>query len=138
MLSVKFIEHFLFNPLDNAKCRCYYMPVQPIKHRKGGTGMGNKIKETREALKMTQEELAEKSGVSRTTISALENGIDRATSTKTLIKLARAMNTTVDAIFLLEVFSRLNNRQETRQRKEQFYGHLTIPQGSCSTARHFR
>lgn len=64
--------------------------------------MGNKIKETREALKMTQEELAEKSGVSRTTISALENGTDRATSTKTLIKLARAMNTTVDTIFFAE------------------------------------
>lgn len=102
MLSVKFVEHFLFNPLDNIKSGCYYMPVQPIKQRKGGTGMGNKIKETREALKMTQEELAEKSGVSRTTISALENGTDRATSTKTLIKLARAMNTTVDTIFFTE------------------------------------
>lgn len=102
MLSVKFIEHFLFNPLDNANSGCYYMTVQPIKHKKGGTRMGNKIKETREALKMTQEELAEKSGVSRTTISALENGTDRATSTKTLIKLARAMNTTVDTIFFAE------------------------------------
>ena len=39
--------------------------------------MGYKIKELREAMKMTQEELAEKSGVSRGTISALENGIDR-------------------------------------------------------------
>lgn len=102
MPSVKFIEHFLFNPLDNTNSGCYYMTVQPIKHKKGGTRMGNKIKETREALKMTQEELAEKSGVSRTTISALENGIDRATSTKTLIKLARAMNTTVDTIFFAE------------------------------------
>ena len=36
--------------------------------------MGYKIKEIREAKKMTQEELAEKSGVSRGTISALENG----------------------------------------------------------------
>ena len=35
--------------------------------------MGYKIKELREAMKMTQEELAEKSGVSRGTISALEN-----------------------------------------------------------------
>lgn len=102
MLSVKFVEHFLFNPLDNANRGCYYMTVQPIKHKKGGDRMGNKIKETREALKMTQEELAEKSGVSRTTISALENGTDRATSTKTLIKLARAMNTTVDTIFFAE------------------------------------
>ena len=32
------------------------------------------IKEAREAAKLTQEELAQKSGVSRGTISALENG----------------------------------------------------------------
>lgn len=52
--------------------------------------MGYKIKELREAMKMTQEELAEKSGVSRGTISALENGIDRTTTSKTLVKLAQA------------------------------------------------
>lgn len=61
--------------------------------------MGNKIKELREAMKMTQEELAEKSGVSRGTISALENGIDRTTTSKTLVKLAQALDTTVDRIF---------------------------------------
>lgn len=61
--------------------------------------MGYKIKELREAMKMTQEELAEKSGVSRGTISALENGIDRTTSSKTLVKLAQALDTTVDRIF---------------------------------------
>lgn len=61
--------------------------------------MGYKIKELREAMKMTQEELAEKSGVSRRTISALENGIDRTTTSKTLVKLAQALDTTVDRIF---------------------------------------
>ena len=61
--------------------------------------MGYKIKELREAMKMTQEELAEKSGVSRGTISALENGIDRTTTSKTLVKLAQALATTVDRIF---------------------------------------
>ena len=61
--------------------------------------MGYKIKELREAMKMTQEELAEKSGVSRWTISALENGIDRTTTSKTLVKLAQALDTTVDRIF---------------------------------------
>ena len=61
--------------------------------------MGYKIKELREAMKMTQEELAEKSGVSRGTISALENGIDRTTTSKTLAKLAQALDTTVDRIF---------------------------------------
>lgn len=61
--------------------------------------MGYKIKETRESLKMTQEELSEKSGVSRTTISGLENGTVRATTTKTLVKLAKALDTSVDQIF---------------------------------------
>lgn len=65
--------------------------------------MGYKIKELREAMKMTQEELAEKSGVSRGTISALENGIDRTTTSKTLVKLAQALDTTVDRIFFTEV-----------------------------------
>ena len=61
--------------------------------------MGYKIKELREAMKMTQEELAEKSGVSRGTISALEHGIDRTTTSTTLVKLAQALDTTVDRIF---------------------------------------
>lgn len=61
--------------------------------------MGYKIKEKRKEKNMTQEELAAKSGVSRATISGLENGTVRATSSKTLVKLARALDTTVDQIF---------------------------------------
>lgn len=61
--------------------------------------MGYKIKDFREALGMTQEELAQKSGVSRGTISALENGTERTTTTKTLFNIARALNTTVDRLF---------------------------------------
>ena len=61
--------------------------------------MGYKIKEMREAKKMTQEELSEASGVSRGTISALENGSERTTTTKTLLKIADALGTTVDCIF---------------------------------------
>ena len=61
--------------------------------------MGYKIKDYRENLKMSQEELAEKSGVCRTTISALENGTEKNTSTKTLLKIAKALGTTVENIF---------------------------------------
>ena len=64
--------------------------------------MGYKIKEKREEVGMTQEELSEKSGISRTTISGLENGTVRATTTKTLVKLAKALGTTVDQIFFDE------------------------------------
>ena len=62
--------------------------------------MGYKIKDIRESLGLTQEQLAEKSGVSRTIISGLENGTARATTTKTLLKIASALDTTVDQIFL--------------------------------------
>lgn len=64
--------------------------------------MGNKIKERREEIRMTQEELAQKSGVSRQTISALENGIDRNTTSKTLLAIATALGSTVDSIFFAE------------------------------------
>lgn len=64
--------------------------------------MRYRIRELREAMKMTQEELADKSGVSRGTISALENGSMRNTTSKTLLKLAQALNTSVDRIFFTE------------------------------------
>lgn len=61
--------------------------------------MGYRIKETREGLGMTQMQLAKRSGVSRATICALESGMERTTTTKTLEKLAEAMNTTFDKLF---------------------------------------
>jgi transcriptional regulator with XRE-family HTH domain len=61
--------------------------------------MGYKIKELREARNMTQDELSSKSGVSRGTISALENGTERTTTTKTLLKIASALDTTIDHLF---------------------------------------
>ena len=64
--------------------------------------MGYHLKEVREEKGMTQEELSEKSGVSRGTISAIENGTSRATTTKTLVALARALETTVESIFFTE------------------------------------
>jgi len=70
--------------------------------------VGYRIKEVREAKKMTQEELSKKSGVSRGTISALENGTVRTTTTKTLARIALALDTKVENIFLLIVCNRLN------------------------------
>ena len=61
--------------------------------------MGYSIKERREALGMTQEQLAEKSGVSRQTISAIENGKTNNVMSGTLTALADALDTTIDAIF---------------------------------------
>ena len=61
--------------------------------------MGYKLKEVREKKGITQEELERKSGVSRQTISAIEN--DKAGDIKigTLKALANALDVTVDSIF---------------------------------------
>ncbi len=61
--------------------------------------MRTNIKELREKKCMTQEELAENSGVCRATISGLENGTERNTSSKTLLAIARTLGTTIDALF---------------------------------------
>ena len=61
--------------------------------------MGFRIKERREELKMTQEELAKKSGVSRQTISSIETGKYENVLVGTLAAIATALGTTVDKIF---------------------------------------
>ena len=58
------------------------------------------IKEIRKSKKMSQEELAEKSGVSRMIIVRLESGEEVATKTTTLIALAKALEVPVSKIFL--------------------------------------
>ena len=61
--------------------------------------MGLRIKEIREEKHMTQEELVNKSGISRQTISAIENGKTTNVKSGTLIALAEALGTTLDDIF---------------------------------------
>ena len=58
-----------------------------------------KIKKLREELKISQEELAVKSGVSRTIISGLETGAISEKSTATLKKLAVFFNVKVSDLF---------------------------------------
>lgn len=64
--------------------------------------MGYKIKHFREERAMTQEELAQKSGVSRGTISALENEESKNATTSTLMKLASALGVTLDELFFTQ------------------------------------
>lgn len=63
--------------------------------------MGYKIREKREKCGLTQSQLAQKSGISRTTINALESGNERVTTTKTLMKIATALDVTIDELFTL-------------------------------------
>ncbi|MBV6372459.1 helix-turn-helix domain-containing protein [Enterococcus casseliflavus] len=62
-----------------------------------------KIREFRKKAGLTQAELAIIAGVSRTIISGLESGTTTVTSTATLLKLAKALNVTIDELFFKEV-----------------------------------
>lgn len=54
--------------------------------------MQYKIKELRESASMTQEQLAEKSGITRVTIARLESGVQSDLKVSSLKKIAEALN----------------------------------------------
>lgn len=58
-----------------------------------------RIKEIREERGYSQEKLSQLSGVSRNLIARLEIGELTSTSTNTLFKLAKALETTVESLF---------------------------------------
>lgn len=58
-----------------------------------------KIRELRESRRMSQEELSLKSGVNRTTISALENNAINSTTTRTLLAIADALEVAIEELF---------------------------------------
>lgn len=62
--------------------------------------MEYKIKELREKRRLSQDELAVLSGVSRPTISRLESAEDVETTTGTLEKLAKALGVSIRTLFL--------------------------------------
>jgi putative transcriptional regulator len=63
--------------------------------------LGNRLKDLRTGLGLTQAELAERVGVSRKTINTVENGIFTPSATLALL-LARALGVTVEEAFYLE------------------------------------
>lgn len=62
--------------------------------------MGYKIRECRESMGISQEELAKRAKISRTTLSGLETGTIKTTTTSTLLKIADALGKKVSDIFL--------------------------------------
>ena len=62
--------------------------------------LGNRIREAREALGLTQAELAGRVGVSRKTINTVENAVF-VPSTVIALKLAAALGRPVEALFYL-------------------------------------
>lgn len=61
--------------------------------------MGYRVREIREQKKMSQEELEQRSGISRQTISAIENNRAGDVKVGTLRALANALGTTIDCLF---------------------------------------
>lgn len=63
--------------------------------------MKNRVKEFREKLGLTQEELAEMSGVSRATISGFENESIEITTNTTMDRIAKALGKKTKTVFFL-------------------------------------
>ncbi|MDB5468568.1 MAG: transcriptional regulator [Caulobacter sp.] len=63
-------------------------------------GLTNRLREARTLKGWTQAELAEKVGVTRKTVNTVENGVF-IPSTVLALKMARALETTVEALFQL-------------------------------------
>ena len=63
--------------------------------------MKNRLREAREEKGISQEELSEKSGISRTTISELETEKKEDTTNITLEKIATALGEKVSNIFFI-------------------------------------
>jgi putative transcriptional regulator len=64
-------------------------------------GLGNRLKERRGELGLTQAELAERCGVTRKTVNTVENGVF-IPSTVLALKLARALSEPVENLFWLD------------------------------------
>ena len=63
--------------------------------------LGNRIKEKRGELGLTQAELAERCGVTRKTVNTIENGVFTP-SALLAIELARSLSVPVEELFWLE------------------------------------
>jgi putative transcriptional regulator len=63
-------------------------------------GLGNRLKDARTRLNLTQAELALRAGVSRKTINTVENGVF-VPSTLLALALAQSLNVSVEELFYL-------------------------------------
>lgn len=63
--------------------------------------LGNRLKEARAALGLTQADLAERTGVTRKTINTVENGIF-VPSTLLALRMAQVLGRPMDALFFID------------------------------------
>ncbi len=60
---------------------------------------GNKVAELRKGQKMSQEELADKCGLHRTYLGAIERG-EKSPTLNTVYKIAKGLNITINQLFI--------------------------------------
>ena len=89
--------------------------------------LGYKIKRIRLSLKMSQEQLAEKLGLKRTTLSQIENS-ERKLTAEELIKLARIFHISVDELADLQKAPEVILPEQKRQNKSQTNIRINVPQ----------
>ena len=73
--------------------------------------IANRVKEIRESLNMSQAELAEKSGISRTMISKMETNQKVDCKVSTLLAISDTLGHPVSEIFLDERFTTVNGEE---------------------------
>ncbi len=89
--------------------------------------LGKRIKQFREILGMNQETLAEMLGVSRPTISQIENG-DRKVCAEELSRLARIFNTSVENLLNREKEALVVIKENARPYKTKSAMRIDVPQ----------
>ena len=60
--------------------------------------MAQNIKKLRKQLKLSQEELAKKAGITYSTLIKIESGVNKNPTIKTLVKIAKALKVNVDVL----------------------------------------
>lgn len=86
--------------LDKEKNKCIiYTKHKILCKKKGGKKLKNKVEEYRKEKGFSQEELAEKSTVSRNTISMLERQVNVNATYETMKNIADALEKKVSEIF---------------------------------------
>lgn len=78
--------------------------------------IGGNLRRIRDNVKLSQQELAEKSGISKAQISRIENGTQTNPSIQTVISLATALNTTMEEIIFGEESGSVNFLNEAIKR----------------------
>jgi transcriptional regulator with XRE-family HTH domain len=58
--------------------------------------LGTRVRERREAIGMTQQDVAEKTGIQQTLISRIERGVNANPHADVLLRLARALHCSID------------------------------------------